>query len=221
MLNDDNSLTMALLALSNKNTTSGGQTLLGRSLTPQSMGQTILGGSLSSRIRWSSRFETWAKPLSDTEDQKCQNAENIVRSALKGHDELEDWPDETHANGVAKNKRTGNKYKKVVRVIKGLRNEMDEKGIESAKKISSFQISCLAYNINAFYGKDDLYDNVKGVVGSIWFHTTQSGRSANWTEVDEIKLLFPQDQPNKRKEVAAFFWDVIQYAELNNAELKG
>ena len=47
-----------------------------------SASRTLLGGSIS-RYQWNSRFETWADPLSDTADQKCQNAESVIRSALE------------------------------------------------------------------------------------------------------------------------------------------
>lgn len=298
----------------------------------------------SPRSRWAPRFDTWARPLSNTEEQKCQNAETMIRSAVDGHRDLigldlrvfaqgsyrantnvradsdvdicvrcantfhyeappeliaqnyfnspatlnyatyrskvgralydkftiygvstgdkafkvkentyrinadvvpvfeyrhyywqgaslmyrtgtcffsasgkfiVNWPEQTLANGIAKNGRTGKRYKKVVRVLKGLRNEMEAKGYISAKKISSFQLSCLAYNVpDDYYGKEDLYDDVKAVVGAIWYNTYDPSRSSAWTEVDEIKPLFPIEQPGKAKEVADFFWDVMKYAEL-------
>jgi len=43
---------------------------------------TILGAAQYPRYRWNQRFETWACPLSDSEDQRCQNAENVIRAAL-------------------------------------------------------------------------------------------------------------------------------------------
>lgn len=306
----------------------------------------IYKNSTSSRARWSARFETWAQALSDSEDQKCNNAESVISSALNNHKSLAglsikvfaqgsyrsntnvrldsdvdicvrctntfhyslpadvpasslnftaatldyttykskiatalydrfgvsgvksgdkaftiaentyrivadvvatfeyrqyywqnsqllyksgvcfftdsgkfivNWPEQTYANGVLKNERTGRRYKKVVRVLKGLRNEMEANGVESAKKISSFQISCLAYNIiDGFFNNDDLYTDVKGVAGQIWYKTHDPSRSALWTEVDEIKPLFPIDQTGKQKEVANFFWDLMKYAELES-----
>lgn len=298
----------------------------------------------TARAKWSSRFDTWAKPLSETEDQKCANAENMVRTAFDGHSEFSglslnvfaqgsskantnvrthsdvdisarcstfyyaplptgvspqmlgfqtstlsfsayklkvkaalidkftatyvkpgdkafkilpnsyristdvvptfeyrnyyyigeqlkvrtgscfytdsgkfiiNWPDETHNNGVAKNERTGRRYKKVVRVLKGLRYEMELLGFESAKKISSFQLACLAYNLlDVCYGSDTLYDDVKRAASQIWYHAYIPAESAHWTEIDEIKPMFPSDQPTKRQEVADFFWQLRSYAEL-------
>lgn len=297
-----------------------------------------------SRYAWSSRFETWASPLSDTADEKCQNAESVIRGAITADSSLTNleirvyaqgsykantnvradsdvdicvenkatffyemppnmtpqnagfvsgqgmqfsdfknmvgsalynrlgylnvergnkafkvkentyriqadvvptftyrryywqgsapifvsgvclftdagekivnWPEHTLANGRVKNQKTGWRYKKVVRVLKGLRYEMESNGSLSAKKVSSFQIACLAYNVsNGFYGKDDLYDDVKEVVSQIWFHMTDSAHCGAWTEVDEIKPLITSDQ--KRLECKDFFWDLMQYAGLS------
>ena len=302
-------------------------------------------GSSSTRTRWAARFEAWARPLSETEDQKCQNAVSVIESAIRADDDLRslsvdvfaqgsyvantnvradsdidicvrctntyfydlppgtlaaevpiypatltyadyknklqralqsrfgvygvvrgdkafnvkentyrikadvvpafeykqffysslgllstrigisfltdsgtrivNWPKQTLANGRAKNDRTRTRYKKVVRVLKGLRNEMEEKGYESAKTISSFQLACLAYNVSdGFYGNADLYDDVKGVSGQIWYAAYEPQQSLSWTEIDEIKPLFPVDQPNRRKEVADFFWSLRTYSEL-------
>lgn len=92
---------------------------------------------------------------------------------------------------------------------------MEDKGHASAKKISSFQIACLAYNVmDCFYSSTDLYENVKAVANQIWYHGHDSTKSVGWTEVDEIKLLYPSDQPSKAKEVADFFWDVMKYVEF-------
>lgn len=43
--------------------------------------QTLLG-ALIPRYRWNEKFGNWAGPLSDTEDQRCQNAESVIRSAI-------------------------------------------------------------------------------------------------------------------------------------------
>ena len=124
------------------------------------------------------------------------------------------WPEQTLANGRAKNENTSRRYKKVVRVLKGLRYEMEEKGYASAKKVSSFQLACLAYNLEDYwYGNDELYDDVKGVANQIWYHTYETSRCAGWTEIDNIKPLFSSDQ--KRVDATNFIWDLIQYAELS------
>ncbi len=49
----------------------------------------VLGGTNISRYRWNQRFETWAGPLSDSEDSRCENAENMVHSAIEADSNLE------------------------------------------------------------------------------------------------------------------------------------
>jgi hypothetical protein len=306
-------------------------------------------GGLIARYQWNSRFETWADPLSDSAEQKCQNAESVIRSALlndpvinqlnisvfaqgsykantnvKSDNDVDicvrnnevfvfdlpigvtaiqagisgvgsglryadfknyvgnalfqrfgvngvqrgdkafrvhensyriqadvvpafdyrlyyqqgaaliftsgicfyadsgkriiNFPELTLANGRAKNERTGRRYKKVVRIIKGLRYEMEDKGIQSAKRISSFQIACLAYNCpDAFFGSDDLYQDTEQVARHIWYSTQDRSRSANWREVDEIKQLFPGDNPGLPSQVSLFFWDLLTYVGMVGA----
>ncbi len=133
----------------------------------------------------------------------------------KSREFIINWPEQTYANGVAKNKQTQERYKRVVRVLKGLRNEMEEKGYESAKKISSHQIACLAYNVsNSRYGATKLYGAVRDVSFEILNHVRKPVNFELWTEIDEIKQLFPPEQSNKMKEVKAFFSDLWAYAEL-------
>ena len=50
-------------------------------------GDSFPSANNSLRRQWNDRFERWAKPLSLTEKQKCENAESVVRSALD-HDDL-------------------------------------------------------------------------------------------------------------------------------------
>src|SRR5437762_1580488 len=48
------------------------------------------------------------------------------------------WPDQNYENGVAKRERTKLRYKKIVRILKNLRNEMQSNGVPEAKDIASF-----------------------------------------------------------------------------------
>ncbi len=62
--------------------------LMGNTLASLTRPTLLTSTTSTSRTRWSARFETWARPLSDSEDQKCQNAQNMIRRALDGHVEL-------------------------------------------------------------------------------------------------------------------------------------
>ncbi len=53
------------------------------------------------------------------------------------------WPEQSYQNGVSKNKETSYRCKAMIRVIKRLRNYMQEKGIAAAKGIASSLIEGL------------------------------------------------------------------------------
>jgi predicted nucleotidyltransferase len=59
---------------------------------------------------------------------------------------VKNWPEQHYQNGVSKNDATTRRYKRVVRVIKKLSNEMASKDIQSAKDAPSFLIECLVFN---------------------------------------------------------------------------
>ena len=50
------------------------------------------------------------------------------------------WPVQNYENGVVKNNLTGNRFKYIIRVLKRLRNEMQENEIVAADNIASFLI---------------------------------------------------------------------------------
>lgn len=125
---------------------------------------------------------------------------------------ITNYPDQTYANGVTKNTDTGRLYKKVVRVLKGLRNEMQEKNIPASKDIASFLIESVVWNVpDSYFTGDDLYDVVKSVVKQAWYLTYDKERCKTWCEVNDIKYLFHPNQPWTREKTEAFLWAIREY----------
>jgi hypothetical protein len=56
------------------------------------------------------------------------------------------WPVQHYENALAKNNATARAYRGVVRILKALRNEMENAGIEAAKPIAGFLVECLTWN---------------------------------------------------------------------------
>ena len=56
------------------------------------------------------------------------------------------FPQQQHDIGVAKNSATGGSFKALVRIIKNLRNEMEEAGFPQAEPIASSLIESLVWN---------------------------------------------------------------------------
>lgn len=116
-------------------------------------------------------------------------------------------------NGVSKNKKTHRSYKGVVRILKKLRNEMDEVFISAAKPIPGFLIECMVWNAPNECFKGNTWDaKLQAVLGHL-FSTTQYDTSCkDWKEVNGIKFLFHSTQPWKRQDAYAFIvaaWSYI------------
>lgn len=126
------------------------------------------------------------------------------------------WPDQTYQNGVDKNSATGRRYKAIVRIIKNLRNTMEEEGIKYAKDIESFLIASLVWNVpNQFLGHNKYYNDVREVLVYLFNNTLKFDDCKEWGEVNELKYLFRDTvQPWTLAQAHAFIsatWDYIGF----------
>lgn len=125
------------------------------------------------------------------------------------------WPDQTYSNGVDKNKATSLRYKKVIRILKNLRNKMQEDKIVAANDIASCLIESLVWNTpNEGFGHSSLTADVRNVLAHT-FNDTRSDVTCNiWGEVNEVKYLFRPSQPWSRTQAHNFLsaaWDYIGF----------
>lgn len=125
------------------------------------------------------------------------------------------WPQQTYDNGVARNTKTGRKYKPTIRILKRLRDKMQDENIAFAKSIPSFLIECLVWNaeIEAF-AKNTYTDILRHVIADTWNRTRRDEDCTEWGEVNELKYLFRNSQPWARKQANDFLqsaWDYIGY----------
>lgn len=101
------------------------------------------------------------------------------------------WPDQQHANGVAKNQSTGERFKAMVRVVKNLCHEMDEQGVGAAEPMSSFLIECLVYNVpDTKFNHTAYYDDLREVLRYIYLNTKTEEDCKDWREESRLKWLF-------------------------------
>ena len=113
------------------------------------------------------------------------------------------WPDQHYENGVEKNSRTGRRYKGLVRILKTLRNEMDDAGINAAKPLFGFFVECLAWNVPDWAVSNGTWDrDVQASLGYLWQATKSDESCKEWGEVSELKYLFRGAQT--RQEAYAF-----------------
>lgn len=127
---------------------------------------------------------------------------------------LDSWPETSlhFENGVSKNKKTHRSYKGVVRIVKKIRNEMDEAYIPAAKPIPGFLVECMVWNApnECFRGKT--WDGkVQAVLQHLYWHTKNDESCKDWTEVNGIKPLFDSNQPWERQEAFAFIGAAWRY----------
>lgn len=128
---------------------------------------------------------------------------------------LDSWPQiPMHfENGVAKNKKTDRSYKGVVRIIKKLRNEMEEAGIAAVKPIPGFLVECMVWNApDACFKGNTWDDKVQAVLRYLWSSTKDDEHCKDLKEVNAIKFLFHSAQPWQRHQAQAFLEAVWSYA---------
>jgi hypothetical protein len=125
------------------------------------------------------------------------------------------WPEQTYANGVEKNDKTGRRFKGIVRIVKRLRNEMQDAKIKEANDIASFLIESLVWNVpNEAFGHEKLSDDVRHVLAHCFNQTLDDEKCKRLIEVNAIKYLFASTQPWTRQQAHDFLfaaWNYIGY----------
>ncbi len=125
------------------------------------------------------------------------------------------WPDQTYRNGVEKHDTTKRRYKRCIRILKRLRNHMQDNGIAAAEDVASFLIESLVWNtpIDAFK-YDDYSDNIRWILAHTCNETRLDESCKEWGEVNELKYLFRPTQPWTRQKANSFLnaaWNYIGY----------
>lgn len=122
------------------------------------------------------------------------------------------WHQQHYDNGVAKNSATNRRYKRIVRILKKLRQDMSENGSweakQAVKEVNSFLLECLVYNVpNTKFNLSDgsYYDDVKAVIAASFHQTKNDAADAsNRVEVSELKYLFAKTQPWTQAQAHSF-----------------
>jgi hypothetical protein len=128
---------------------------------------------------------------------------------------INNWPDQHYARGVARHEETGDQFKKKVRILKNLRNDMRAAGIASAKKVSSFLLESLVYNCkDEVFTKTTHREAIKAVIRHLWNQTKSDKTAEDMLEVNAIKYLFRHKQPWNRADVHKFLYDAWVYGEF-------
>jgi hypothetical protein len=124
------------------------------------------------------------------------------------------WPDQTFLNGKNKHENSNRRYKKAIRILKRLRNSMQEKNILASKDIGSFVIESLVWNVpDSQFNSSNYKDMMQNVLAHLYNETLSKEKCEEWGEVNELKYLFKFDE-DKRTKAHNFIsaaWDHIGF----------
>ena len=102
----------------------------------------------------------------------------------------DNYPTQQQRNGMDKNKRTGMRYKYMVRALKRLQTKLVEDG-DLATELPSYLIECLVYNVpDDNFGHSMYLADMRGVLAMIFNATLTGGDSNDWDEVNGLRYLF-------------------------------
>ena len=108
------------------------------------------------------------------------------------------FPVQHNANGIAKRSRTLHRFKKVVRSLKRLRDELVAALALGPKECPSFLIECLVYAVEDAYflatAPDERYDRLVQIVERMDALLNDAAWAQSATEINEIKFLFRPGQ---------------------------
>ena len=125
---------------------------------------------------------------------------------------IHNWPQQQYAKGVAKNDATGRRYKRMVRALKRLENELVKQGKLQAK-LPSFFMECLVYNVpNDRFNHKTYVKDMREVLAHIFNQTLSYEKCTDWLEVSERKYLFRTSQPwtwQQAHDLAGKAWDYM------------
>lgn len=122
------------------------------------------------------------------------------------------WPHQTYENCLDKHNNTGQRYRKITRILKRLRNKMQEENIAAAKDIPSFFIQCMVWSAPLNHFNNDYYtEDVRYVLAHCFNETLPEGKHATLKEVNDVKYIFGEHQPFKRERANDFFLAAWKY----------
>jgi len=121
------------------------------------------------------------------------------------HSSVINWPHHNYNNSVAKYNSTSQRYRRMVRILKWVREKILEQNPNAQFDAQSFLIESLLWNTpNARYGNTSYADDISGILGFLRA-ALQNDHSINeWGEVNELKYLFRSTQKWTREGALQF-----------------
>lgn len=116
--------------------------------------------------------------------------EGIIYYSKNGT-EIVNYPKDHIKNGKQKNNDTNYAYKKLVRIMKHIRDNMFNEGLIDGDIITSFLIECLVWNVpnSRINASASWSDNVRDAIAYLWT-AIRDEEHKQWGEVSERLYLF-------------------------------
>ncbi len=134
----------------------------------------------------------------------------------KRGEEVMNYPKEHIRNGISKNNNTNYEYKKLVRIMKHIRNEMVDDKKTNGDKITSFLVECLVWNIPniTITGYNSWTETVKQAIIYL-YNEIKENRHGQWTEVSKMLYLFKSRKwtDNDVKQWLYDAWNYLGYSQ--------
>ncbi len=133
----------------------------------------------------------------------------------KENEKIYNYPLQHIENGYEKNKQTDYKYKKIVRIIKYVKYFMEISNIDSAKKLGSFNVESLIWNVPTEVFKK--YSTLGFIVEEVIKYLMNNIASIySFKEANGIKKLCPTY--DEYKKYVEFVKDIYNFFEYNYTE---
>ena len=138
-----------------------------------------------------------------------------IKYFAKDGTEVINYPKDHISNGKQKNNSTNYEYKKLVRIIKHIRNNMVDDGIADGDKITSFLIECLVWNVpnDTITGSKTWEEAAQNAIVFLW-NAINDEKHKEWGEVSEHLYLFHSGRKWTPEEAKGFLYDMYNYIEF-------
>ena len=109
-----------------------------------------------------------------------------------GGKEIVNYPEQHHTNEINKRGNTAHRFKKVVRTMKRLRDELVSLGELRSQQVPSFLVESLVYGVldAHFLVDEDRYERIKRILEQIWANISNPLSAFVQKEINGVKPLF-------------------------------
>lgn len=138
-----------------------------------------------------------------------------VKYFAKDGTEVINYPKDHISNGRQKNNNTNYEYKKLVRIMKHIRDDMVYDGKTDGDKITSFLIECLVWNVpnDTITGSNTWAGTVQNAIGHLW-NAIKDDKHKEWGEVSERLYLFHSVRKWTAEGTKDFLYNMYNYLEF-------